>query len=104
MARRGTASNFGDFGERSTFGANRAFGAASRVLAEHGGGANGTAAFGMGKLDAAREPGGLAPAFTGRNLIDPATMRAVRENATTTAIHNFAEKEIGRAHRRKSSH
>ena len=97
MARRGAASNFGDFGERSTFGANRAFGSASRVLAEHGGGANGTAAFGMGKLDAARELGSLSPALTGRSLTDPATMRAVRDNATTTAIHNFAEKDALRA-------
>jgi conjugal transfer mating pair stabilization protein TraG len=97
MARRSAASSFGDFGERSSFGANRAFGAASGVLAEHGGGPNGTAAFGIGGLDAARELGGLSPALTGRSLTDPATVRAVRDNATTSAIHNFAEKDALRA-------
>ncbi|MCG2841300.1 conjugal transfer protein TraG N-terminal domain-containing protein [Sandaracinobacter sp. RS1-74] len=97
MARAGAASNFGDFGERSTFGANRAFGAASRVIGEHGGGAAGTAAFGLGGLDAARELGGLSPALAGRSLSDPATVRAVQDNATTAAIHNFAEKDALRA-------
>lgn len=93
MARRGGSSSFGDFGERSNFGANRAFGGASGVIGEQGGGVPGGAAFGIGGLDAARELGGLAPALTGRNLSDPATAKAVRANATTSAIHNFAEKD-----------
>ncbi|QUT07667.1 conjugal transfer protein TraG N-terminal domain-containing protein [Sphingobium phenoxybenzoativorans] len=97
MARRGATSNFGDFGERSSFGANRTFGGASGVLGEHGGGVPGTPAFGMGGLDAQRELGGLSPALTGRNLNDPATARAVRANATTSAIHNFAEKDALRS-------
>lgn len=97
MARMASASSFGDFGERSTFGANRAFGAASRVIGEHGSGPPGSAAFGLGGLDAARELGSLAPALTGRSLSDPATIRAVRENAATSAIHGFAEKDALRA-------
>ncbi|KAJ8136866.1 hypothetical protein OY671_009921, partial [Metschnikowia pulcherrima] len=62
MARRGAASSFGDFGERSSFGANRAFGAAGAVLGEQGGGVPGIPAFGMGGIDAARDSGGLSPA------------------------------------------
>ncbi|WP_298673195.1 conjugal transfer protein TraG N-terminal domain-containing protein [uncultured Sphingomonas sp.] len=97
MARAQSSSTFGDFGERSTFSADRAFGAASRYIGEHGGGAAGTAAFGLGGLDAARELGGLSPALSGRSLSDPATIRAVRDNAATTAIHSFAEKDALRA-------
>jgi len=93
FARRATVSSFGDFGERSTFGTTRAFGAADAVLGEHGGGAPGAAAFGMGGLDAARELGGLSPALRGRDPNDPAVAQAVRANATTTAIHNFADKD-----------
>lgn len=55
------------------------------------------AAFGMGKLNASRELGGLSPALTGRSLTDPATVRAVRDDAATTAIHNFAAKNALRA-------
>jgi conjugal transfer mating pair stabilization protein TraG len=51
----------------------------------------------MGGLDAARELGGFAPALAGRDLSDPATARAVRANATTSAIQNFAEKDALRA-------
>jgi len=97
MARARASSGFGDFGERTTFGADRAFGSAGRVLGEQGGGAPGTAAMGLGGLDAARELGGLSPAMTGRSLTDPATVRAVRENAATSAIHNFAEKDALRS-------
>lgn len=97
MARRGASSSFGDFGERSNFGANRAFGAASGVLGEQGGGVPGVPAFGMGGIDAARELGGLSPALSGRDLSDPAVARTVRANATTSAIHNFAEKDALRA-------
>jgi conjugal transfer mating pair stabilization protein TraG len=91
LARRSGASSFGDFGERSTFGLDRAFGSAGSVLGEQGGGAHGTAAFGLGRTDAARELGGLSPALLGRDLSDPATARAVRANAATSAIHNFAQ-------------
>ena len=97
MARARSSSTFGDFGERSTFGADRAFGAASRYIGEQGGGVPGTAAAGVGGLDAARELGGLSPALTGRSLSDPATIRAVRANAATSAIHNYAEKDALRA-------
>ena len=97
MARRNAASSFGDFGERSAFGANRAFGAASGVLGEQGGGVPGVPAFGMGGIDAARELGGLAPLLNGKDLSDPTVARAVRANAITAAIHNFAEKDALRA-------
>jgi conjugal transfer mating pair stabilization protein TraG len=60
-------------------------------MGEHGGGAAGTAAFGLGRTDAARELGGLSPALVGRDLSDPATARAIRSNAATTAIHGFAQ-------------
>lgn len=93
MARRGASSSFGDFGERSAFGANRSFGAAGAVLGEQGGGVPGVPAFGMGGIDAARELGGLSPALAVRDINDPAVSRAVRANATTSAIHNFAEKD-----------
>src|SRR3546814_8521625 len=59
MARRNASSNFGDFGERSTFGANRSFGAAGGLLSERASGVPGVPAFGMGGIDAARELGGL---------------------------------------------
>lgn len=97
MARRSATSSFGDYGERSSFGANRAFGAAGTVLGEHGGGPSGNAAFGLGGIDASRELGGLAPALQGRDLSDPATARAVRANATTSAIRDFAEKDALRS-------
>lgn len=97
IARRNASSNFGDFGERTSFGTNRAFGAAGGVLGERGGGVPGQAAFGMGGLDSARELGGLAPALVGNDLGDPATVRAVRQNAATRAIHDFAEKDALRA-------
>ncbi|MBO9379513.1 conjugal transfer protein TraG [Sphingomonas histidinilytica] len=97
MARRSAASSFGDYGERSSFGTNRAFGAAGSVLGEHGGGPLGNAAFALGGIDASRELGGLSPALAGRNLGDPATARAVRANATTSAIRDFAEKDALRS-------
>ena len=81
MARRSTSAGFGDFGERSSFGLDRAFASAGSVLGEHGGGATGTAAFGLGRADAARELGGLSPALAGRNLSDPATASAIRTKA-----------------------
>jgi len=98
MARRAATSSFGDFGERSTFGLDRAFASSGAVIGEYGGGASGTAAFGLGRTDAARELGGLAPALTGRDLANPATASAVRANAATSAIHSFAQvwREPGR--------
>lgn len=93
MARSGASSSFGDFGERSNFGANRGFGMAGAVIGEHGNGMAGGAAFALGGIDAARELGGLAPALAGRDLADPATAQAVRASAATGAIHNFAEKD-----------
>lgn len=92
-ARRSATSSFGDFGERSTFGTSRSFGAAGAVGAAHGGGAPGSAAMALGKIDGARELGGLAPALHGRDLNDPATASAVQAAAATGAIHNFAEKD-----------
>src|SRR3546814_61133 len=93
MARRNASSNFGDFGERSTFGANRSFGAAGGLLSERASGVPGVPAFGMGGIDAARELGGLTPALVNGDLSNPAVQRAVRANATTAAIHQFAEKD-----------
>lgn len=93
MARSGMSSSFGDFGERSAFAANRSFGAADTMIGGHGSGLSGQAAFALGGIDASRELGGIAPALAGRDLSDPATSRAVRANATTTAIQNFAEKD-----------
>jgi len=91
-ARAGAASSFGDFGERSTFGANRAYGEAGRILGERPGTAGGTA-FAMGGIEGARQMGSLAPALNGRDLSDPQVARAVQANAATTAIHQFAEKD-----------
>src|SRR3546814_6147541 len=51
MARRNASSNFGDFGERSTFGANRSFGAAGGLLSERASGVPGVPAFGMGRSE-----------------------------------------------------
>ncbi|WP_256213649.1 conjugal transfer protein TraG N-terminal domain-containing protein [Sphingobium sp. YR768] len=90
--RRAAASSFGDFGERSSFGATRSFGAAGAVKGAHGG-VPGQAALGMGGIDAGRELGGLAPALAGRDLSDPAVKGAVQAAAATGAIHNFAEKD-----------
>jgi conjugal transfer mating pair stabilization protein TraG len=96
-ARRSASSSFGDFGDRSTFGANRSFGAASTMLGERNSGVPGVPAFGMGGIDAARELGGLAPALVNGDLSNPATQRAVRANATTAAFQQFAEKDALRA-------
>jgi conjugal transfer mating pair stabilization protein TraG len=97
MARRAASSNFGDFGERSTFGANRSFGAAGTLMSERGNGVPGVPAFGMGGIDAARELGSLAPALANGDLSNPSVQRAVRANATTAAIHQFAEKDALRS-------
>src|SRR3546814_21140161 len=51
----------------------------------------------MGGIDAARELGGLTPALVNGDLSNPAAQRAVRANATTAAIHQFAEKDALRS-------
>lgn len=91
-ARAAAASSFGDFGERTTFGANRAFGEANRILGERAGTAGGTA-FALGGIEGSRQLGSLAPALSGRDLADPRVAREVQANAATTAIHQFAEKD-----------
>lgn len=91
-ARAGAAASFGDFGERSTFGTNRGFGEANRILGERPGTAGGTA-FALGGIEGARQMGSLSPALGGRDLADPAVARAVQANAATSAIHQFAEKD-----------
>ncbi|WP_264572257.1 MULTISPECIES: conjugal transfer protein TraG N-terminal domain-containing protein [unclassified Sphingobium] len=95
-ARAAATSSFGDFGERSTFGASRAFGEANRVLGENPG-SGGSTALSLGGLEGARQLGSLAPALSGKDLSDPEVARAVRANATTTAIQQFAEKDALRS-------
>ncbi|QJU59271.1 conjugal transfer protein TraG [Sphingomonas sp. AP4-R1] len=97
FARRAAASSFGDFGERSSFARNRGFGAADGYLSERASAVPGVPAFGMGGIDAARELGGLAPALTNGDLSHPATRDAIRANATTSALHQFAEKDALRS-------
>ncbi|MBL0915154.1 MAG: conjugal transfer protein TraG, partial [Sphingopyxis sp.] len=97
MARRSAASSFGDFGERSSFAASRSFGAAGSIIGEGTPGAPGTAALSLGRTDAARELGGLAPALRSKDLTQPGVAEAVRANATTAAIHQFAEKDALRS-------
>src|SRR3546814_4356257 len=92
MARRNGSSNVGDVGERSTFGANRSFGAAGGLLSERASGVPGVPAFGMCGIDAARELGGLTPALVNGDLSNPAVQRAVSANAKTAALPPFAEK------------
>lgn len=91
-ARAANASSFGDFGERSTFGANRSFGESGRILGERPGVPGGTA-FALGGIEGSRQLGSLAPALNGRDLADPGVARDVQANAATGAIHQFAEKD-----------
>lgn len=95
-SRAAASSSFGDFGERSTFGSNRAFGEANRILGERPGTAGGTA-FALGGIEGSRQLGSLAPALGGRDLADPQVAKAVQANAATTAIHQFAEKDALRS-------
>ncbi len=90
--RAAAATSFGDFGERSSFGATRSFGEAGALHGPHPSAAGDTA-LALGTLDGARQLGGLAPALKGRDLADPQVARAVEANAATTAIHQFAEKD-----------
>ncbi|WBO21761.1 conjugal transfer protein TraG N-terminal domain-containing protein [Sphingomonas abietis] len=94
--RAAATSSFGDFGERSTFGANRAFGEANRILGDSPGAA-GSTPFALGGIEGSRQLGSLAPALAGKDISDPDVSRAVRANATTTAIQQFAEKDALRA-------
>jgi conjugal transfer mating pair stabilization protein TraG len=91
-ARAAATSTFGDFGERSSFGASRAFGEADHILGERPGTMGGTA-LALGKAEGARQIGSLSPALDGRDLADPQVARAVQANAATSAIHQFAEKD-----------
>ncbi|MBA4092413.1 MAG: conjugal transfer protein TraG [Sphingobium sp.] len=91
------ASSFGDFGERSSFASSRSFGEAGGIIGEGAGSTPGQTALGLGGLDAQRELGGLAPALAEGDLSSPATAQAVRANATTAAIHQFAEKDALRS-------
>lgn len=91
-ARAAATSTFGDFGERSSFGASRAFGEADHILGERPGTMGGTA-LALGKAEGARQMGSLSPALNGRDLADPQVARAVQANAATSAIHQFAEKD-----------
>jgi conjugal transfer mating pair stabilization protein TraG len=91
-SRAAASSNFGDFGERSAFSANRIFGEAGHILGEHPG-SNASTAFALGGIEGARQLGSLAPALGGRDLSDPQVAKAVQANAATSAIHQFAEKD-----------
>ncbi|WP_342250354.1 conjugal transfer protein TraG N-terminal domain-containing protein [Sphingomonas sp. OTU376] len=95
-ARAAASSSFGDFGERSSFGSNRSFGEAGRILGERPG-APGDTAFALGGIEGARQLGGLAPALGGRDLADPRVARDVQASAATGAIHQFAERDAVRA-------
>ncbi|WP_404337799.1 conjugal transfer protein TraG N-terminal domain-containing protein [Sphingomonas sp. MMS12-HWE2-04] len=91
-ARAAGSASFGDFGERSAFQSNRAFGEANRILGERPG-TLGDTAFALGGIEGSRQLGGLAPALAGRDLADPGVSRDVQANAATGAIHQFAEKD-----------
>lgn len=93
MKRRASSASFGDFGERSTFAANRSFGAAGTMLGEGKPAAPGQRAMTLGDLDAGRELGSLSPALAKGDISSPAVQQAVRANAATAAIHQFAEKD-----------
>jgi conjugal transfer mating pair stabilization protein TraG len=95
-ARAGAAASFGDFGERSTFSANRSFGEAGRILGERPG-TVGETAMSLGGLEGSRALGSLAPALQGRDLSDPDVARSVQAFAATGAIHQYAEKDALRS-------
>ncbi|KTE21678.1 DNA transfer protein [Sphingopyxis sp. H050] len=95
-ARASAASSFGDFGERTTFSANRSFGEAGRILGERPGTPGGTA-MALGGIEGSRALGGLAPALAGRDLADPDAARAVQASAATSAIHQFAQQDALRS-------
>jgi conjugal transfer mating pair stabilization protein TraG len=90
--RRAVSSRFADFGERTSFAAFRSFGEASTIIGE-GGGMPGQAGLSLGALDGERALGAIAPALGTGPLGTPQAAKAVRANATTAAIHQFAEKD-----------
>lgn len=90
--RKAASSRFGDFGERSSFSSSRSFGEAGTIIGEAGG-MPGQAALSLGGLDGERTLGSIAPALAKGSLGSPETARAVRANATTAAIHQFAERD-----------
>lgn len=95
--RRAASSSFGDFGERASFSSSRSFGEAGSIIGEGARGAPGKTALALGGIDAQRELGGLAPALAKGDLTSPAAAQAVRANAATAAIHQFAEKDALRS-------
>lgn len=94
--RRSVSSRFADFGERTSFAASRSFGEANTIIGE-GGGMPGQAGLSLGALDGERTLGAIAPALAEGSLGSPQANKVVRANATTTAIHQFAEKDALRS-------
>ena len=95
--RKAATSSFGDFGERTSFAASRSFGEASTIIGEGSPTTPGQSALSLGGLEAQRHLGGLAPALAKGDLTSPGVAKAVRANATTSAIHQFAEKDALRS-------
>lgn len=95
--RKAAASSFGDFGERTSFAASRSFGEAGTIIGEGSPTTPGQSALSLGGLEAQRQLGGLAPALAKGDLTSPEAAKAVRANATTSAIHQFAEKDALRS-------
>ncbi|ANI79209.1 conjugal transfer protein TraG N-terminal domain-containing protein [Sphingobium sp. EP60837] len=95
--RKAATSSFGDFGERSSFAASRSFGEAGTIIGEGSPTTPGQSALSLGGLDAQRHLGGLAPALAKGDLTSPEAAKAARANATTSAIHQFAEKDALRS-------
>jgi conjugal transfer mating pair stabilization protein TraG len=91
--RRAATTSFGDFGERTSFAASRSFGEAVTIIGEGSPTTPGQSALSLGGLDAQRHLGSLSPALAKGDLTTPEAAKAVRANATTSAIHQFAEKD-----------
>src|SRR3546814_17842737 len=79
-SRAAAASSFGDFGERSTFNANRTYGEAGHILGERSGTPGGTA-FALVGHEGLRQLGTFPPALGGRYLADPTVARPVQAKA-----------------------
>ncbi|EZP70634.1 DNA transfer and F pilus assembly protein TraG [Sphingomonas paucimobilis] len=95
--RKAATSSFGDFGERTSFAASRSFGEAGTIIGEGSPTTPGQSALSLGGLEAQRQLGGFAPALAKGDLTSPEAAKAVRANATTSAIHQFAEKDALRS-------
>lgn len=95
--RKAATSNFGDFGERTSFAASRSFGEAGTIIGEGSPSTPGQSALSVGGLEAQRQLGGFAPALAKGDLNSPEAAKAVRASATTSAIHQFAEKDALRS-------